>query len=520
MDKSLINSRLFSKQHIAEVRDFMKLISEPFAESEEVLCPCRKCLNRLAKPKSHIEDHLYIHEMASTYTAWIHHGEAQLDAVINEQPGHIDEQYSMNEKHLEDRLLDMVQELFTAREEGAQHSMFAAVLEEMKQELHPGALYTRFSFVIKLLHIKSFYRINNVAFSAILKLLSLAFPQCCVPTSYKEAKKLTKALELGYKSIHVCPNNCVLFRKDYEKNNECPVCGASRWKDGEARNKSLQKVLRHFPLIPRLKRMFSSAKISKEEQWHKLKRKEVENELSHLADGEAWKDFDRKHNWFEEDPRNIRLGLATDGFNPFGKMSSSYSMWPVFAIPYNFPPWVCMESSNFMMCLLIPGWEECSGIDFDVFLEPLADELQELWLGVSMFDSLRRKYFDLHVAVIWCIHDYPALSMMSGIVTGGHYACVHSDKDPCSRRIRNKICYVGHRRWLPHDHPWRKKRDYDGQIENREKLQEFSRNELIQQLERVKHVKPGRHLRRSEMQMLVNVGRKGRACGICRIGQI
>jgi hypothetical protein len=125
-----------------------------------------------------------------------------------------------------------------------------------------------------------------------------------------------------------------------------------------------------------------------------------------------------------------------------------------------------MESSNFMMCLLIPGREECSGIDFDVFLEPLVDELQELWLGVSMFDTLSRKYFDLHAAEIWCIHDYPALSTMSGRVTRGYYACVHCDKDPCSRRIRNKICYVGHQRCLPHDHAWRKEKDYVGQIEN------------------------------------------------------
>jgi hypothetical protein len=100
------------------------------------------------------------------------------------------------------------------------------------------------------------------------------------------------------------------------------------------------------------------------------------------------KTLTKKHNWFHEDPRNIRLVLAIDGFNPFGKMSSSYSMWPVFAIHYNFPSWVRMEPSNFMLCLLVPGQEECSGKDFDVFLEPLVDELKELWLGVSTFDAL------------------------------------------------------------------------------------------------------------------------------------
>jgi hypothetical protein len=223
---------------------------------------------------------------------------------------------------------------------------------------------------------------------------------------------------------------------------------------------------------------------------------------------------DKKHNWFLEDPRNIRLELATDGFNPFGKMSSSYSMWLVFAIPYNFPPWVCMEPSNFMMCLLIPGREECSGKDFDVFLEPLVDKLQELWLGVSTFNALSRKYFDLHATVIWCIHDYPALIMLSGRVTRGYYAYVHCDKDPCSRRIRNKICYVGHRRWLPHDHPWRKKKDYDDQIEIREKPQEFSTTELMQQLERVKHVKPGKHLNNNKRKRDANDGQcwKKRSC--------
>jgi hypothetical protein len=50
--------------------------------------------------------------------------------------------------------------------------MFAAVLEEMKKDLYPGPAYSRFSFVVKLLRIKSFYRISNVAFTAILKLLS------------------------------------------------------------------------------------------------------------------------------------------------------------------------------------------------------------------------------------------------------------------------------------------------------------------------------------------------------------
>ncbi|KAI5344573.1 hypothetical protein L3X38_012450 [Prunus dulcis] len=36
-----------------------------------------------------------------------------------------------------------------------------------------------------------------------------------------------------------------------------------------------------------------------------------------IDSGEAWKEFDRTFPEFATDPRNVRLGLATDGFNPF-----------------------------------------------------------------------------------------------------------------------------------------------------------------------------------------------------------
>jgi len=305
---------------------------------------------------------------------------------LNEDIGcnveHLNEDIGCNVEHLiedvpedepqddpeDDQMYRMVQDLYPDQNHGPRtKSKFATILEEMKQVLHPDSPYTRFSFVVKLLHIKSFYRISNVGFSALLDLLRSAFPNCSIPASYAEAKNIICALGLGYESIHVCPNNCVLFRKELAKKDACPICGASRWKDAYNRRQIPEKVLRHFPLIPRLKRMFRSKELSAQAQWHKLKRKPADNELSHPADGEAWKDFDRKYEWFANDPQNIRLGLATDGFNPFGKMSSSYSMWPVFLIPYNFPPWQCMEQSNFMMCLLIPG-PSCPGKDMDLFL--------------------------------------------------------------------------------------------------------------------------------------------------------
>ena len=67
-------------------------------------------------------------------------------------------------------------------------------------------------------------------------------------------------------------------------------------------------------------------------RWHYDKRLIIDGVLRHPADREAWKDFDQKYPNFASEPRNIRLGLASDGFNPFENMSNAYSMAHHFGI--------------------------------------------------------------------------------------------------------------------------------------------------------------------------------------------
>nr|GEY17647.1 hypothetical protein [Tanacetum cinerariifolium] len=70
-------------------------------------------------------------------------------------------------------------------------------------------------------------------------------------------------------------------------------------------------------------------------------------------------------------------GLAADGYNPFGNLSQSYSMWPVILTTYNLPPSLCMKESSFMLTLLIPDLKS-PGKDIDVYLRPLIDDLKDL----------------------------------------------------------------------------------------------------------------------------------------------
>jgi len=201
---------------------------------------------------------------------------------------------------------------------------------------------------------------------------------------------------------------------------------------------------------------------------------------------------------FAKDARNIRLGdldFATDGFNPFSNMSSSYSMWLVFVIPYNLPPWLCMQESNFMMSLLILG-PHSPGKAFDIFLQPLVEDLLELWRGVDTLDAITGKDFKLHAAVLWCIHDYPALSTLSGRTTSGYFACLHCDTNPLSY-ARSKICYIGHCRFLPRGHHLRKANDFESLHGTSAKPGTFTREELLEELEKVRDVRVGQKRKRS-----------------------
>ncbi|KAK4383746.1 hypothetical protein Sango_2746900 [Sesamum angolense] len=100
------------------------------------------------------------------------------------------------------------------------------------------------------------------------------------------------------------------------------------------------------------------------------------------------------------EPRNVRLGLCTDGFTPHGQ----YGHMMVIPGPSN------------PKCLI------------DIYLGPLIEELQNLW-------------------------------MASGWSTRGAMGCPVCMEDTCAFCLQNgrKTCYFDcHRQFVPPDHPYRR----------------------------------------------------------------
>ncbi|KAG8363808.1 hypothetical protein BUALT_Bualt19G0060800 [Buddleja alternifolia] len=225
---------------------------------------------------------------------------------------------------------------------------FERLLGDVRRELYPSCKkYSLLSFIAKLLHIK--------------------------------ARKLLSGTGLGYIKIEACKYDGALFWKENAREKFCLINNKPCWKYNDGKGKWIpHKVLRYFLLKPRLQRLFISSKTASDMSWHAEKCIDVEGSLSHPVDSSTWKHFDVKNPNFAADPHNVRLGLATDGFNPFGNMSNSFSMWPVILILYIMPLYKCMKDEFFMMSLLIPG-PRAHIKDIDVYLRPLIDELKELW---------------------------------------------------------------------------------------------------------------------------------------------
>jgi hypothetical protein len=185
-----------------------------------------------------------------------------------------------------------------------------------------GKKFTQLRVVLELLKLKGSHGWSNNSFSEFLNLLAKLLPKSnTLPMSTYRAKKLICLLSLGVDKIHLCLNPYILYRKEYEFNMKCPVCGVSRYnisynhvyadsikKKTKNKNKidiGLESVedeadldtedmtKRKIPalvmwyllVINHLKCVFSNPRDVELMRWHSEKRRENDEEIRHPVDG-------------------------------------------------------------------------------------------------------------------------------------------------------------------------------------------------------------------------------------------
>ncbi|CAK8575475.1 unnamed protein product [Lathyrus sativus] len=176
---------------------------------------------------------------------------------------------------------------------------------------------------VRLLAAKSNWNVPDQCLEYFAKMMLDATPtKDNLPTSYYDAKWLVSKLDLEVRKIVCCIKGCMLFYDNEfgindEALEECKFRKSPRY---QVRSKAINrkqkrlavKSMFYLPIIPRLKRLFASMHSASQMTWHHTN-KTCSGIMRHPSDGEAWKHFDRVHSDFAAEPRNVRLGLCSDG---------------------------------------------------------------------------------------------------------------------------------------------------------------------------------------------------------------
>nr|GEX12047.1 hypothetical protein [Tanacetum cinerariifolium] len=168
---------------------------------------------------------------------------------------------------------------------------FQELLLDAENPLYKGCIdFTKLFAIVKLLNLKGKYGASDKFFTELLRLLKkmLLVGNEMVEKTY-QAKKLMRMMGSGYKKIHVCSNNYIVYWKDNKELTVCPTCGISRWKVDNKTHKVYENIM---------------AKV----MW-----RITDGVLRHHADSQAWRTIDEKFPKIAKDPRNLRLGISADG---------------------------------------------------------------------------------------------------------------------------------------------------------------------------------------------------------------
>ena len=341
----------FSKEFIAGVDQFMTFASsQPLAQSNsgKFFCTCSVCRNDKFLPGPKIWKHIYNRGFMPDYYVWYKHGE-EIDMELGTSyvdPTHLSGSEKVSNE--DNNYVDMVNDAFRdnvsfdnyQQDDSYQnvvdpqrnHSKkFYDLLEGAQNCLYDGCRegQSQLSLAARVLQNKADYNLSEKCVDSVCQMLTDYLPEGNTATeSHYETEKLMRNLGLPYYTIDVCVNNCMIFWKEDERWEKCQFCGADRWKPKDKRRRTKVPYSRmwYLPIADRLKRMYQSKKTAAAMRWH-AEHQSKEGEMCHPSDAAEWKHFQEMHPRFAEEPRNVYLGLCTDGFNPFG-MSRNHSLWP------------------------------------------------------------------------------------------------------------------------------------------------------------------------------------------------
>src|SRR5438132_1182013 len=215
----------------------------------EIKCPYRDCKNFMLFPLaelSTVRGHLVRRGFMEDYTCWTKHGENKNNNITDdpvdgddlrtEEDDTFDDDYGCNL----DKMLWHAAPLVQEQARGGLDNLdgLKRGSEDLLYEKTMGCddKFMLLHSVLELLKLKARNGWSDKSFTDLLVLLRDMLPKANkLPCNTSRAKKLIAPLALDVQKVHVCPNHCVLYQKEYVHYDRCPVCKRSRYKRNDDR---------------------------------------------------------------------------------------------------------------------------------------------------------------------------------------------------------------------------------------------------------------------------------------------
>jgi len=226
-----------SKEFMDGVHEFIEA-AEKHKYGGFARCPCKFCKNEKDYSSSRtIHSHLFNSGFMPNYYVWTKHGERGIvldnnveeedripDFAANYNSFFNDTAMSEPEEDTEgyveeDDLGQMLSEAEEGCETKKESRDLKLMLEDYRTLLHLNCKQDqkKLGTTLELLQWKASNGLSDKGFEELLKLIKNLLPEGnTLPASTYEAKKVVCPLGLEAQKIHACPNDCILYRGEYE----------------------------------------------------------------------------------------------------------------------------------------------------------------------------------------------------------------------------------------------------------------------------------------------------------------
>lgn len=275
-----------------------------------------------------------------------------------------------------------------------------------------------------------------------------------LPNSYEAALRIIQPYLVQSIVYDVCPDDCIIFRKEYESLSVCPKCDKRRYVSDQSRIPT--RRFTYLPLKPRLVRLFGNSNMAQILQSHATIKNPDTDNFFDLHGSEGWKNAYSINGVFKGDPRGISLSICADGVNPFAHNKVTYSMWPIMLTLLNLPRHMRNRFASILLVGIVPGNGSQEAKSLNPYLDILVDEMLEL-SGSTLYDAYRDAPFECKTAILLHTLDYPGIGKVLSVVgSGGLQGCMFCDIQGTRNEELNKTVYLQNRRFLCDESPLRR----------------------------------------------------------------